>query len=98
MAEFGGEANGAVRDYAASVATVTGAASILHNPSLGLGDVVTIRPMDGTVYLGGAAVTAADGFPVNAGEAFELRRAGSPVFAITAGGSVEVRKLVEVYF
>lgn len=98
MAEFGGAAKGSVREYQESEQTVTGVAAILHNPTLGLGDVVTIRPMGGTVYLGGPSVTAASGFPVNAGEAFELRPSVSPVFAITAGGSVAVRKLVEVLF
>lgn len=96
MADIGGRARDGVRQYEAAEVTVTAAAAILHNPSLGLGDVVTIRPVDGTVYLGDAGVTAALGFPVNVGEAFELRRSSSPIFAITAGADVKVRKLVEV--
>lgn len=98
MADIGGRAREGVRQYEAAEVTVTAAAAILHNPTLGLGDVVTIRPMDGTVYLGDAVVTAATGFPVQVGEVFELRRTNSPVFAITAGADVKVRKLVEVGF
>lgn len=98
MADIGGDLREGVRQYLQSEVTVTGVESILHFPSAGLGDVVTVRPMDGTVYLGDIGVTAADGFPVNAGEVFELRRSNSTVSAITAGATVKVRMLVEVGF
>ncbi|GMU45908.1 MAG: hypothetical protein AMXMBFR26_06900 [Porticoccaceae bacterium] len=97
MAGKSGASRGAVRQYQQGEVTVTGVESILHNPvSFGLGDVVTVRPLDGTVYLGASGVTAATGFPVNSGESFELKRSDSPIWAITAGGAVKVRKLVEI--
>lgn len=98
MAVKSGSAVERTRQYSAGEVTVTGVESIFHNPSLGAGDVVTIRPVDGTIYIGGVGVVAASGFPVNAGESFELRASGSPLYAITSGASVKVRKLVEVLF
>lgn len=88
---------GAVVGYSASAVVVGAAAAALHTPGAGAGgEVVTIKVLDGTIYLGGAGVTVAAGFPVGAGESFELRPGSAAVYAI-ASASVNVRKLVEVF-
>lgn len=95
MAGISGGRVGAVVGYSAAVVAVGTSAAALHTPAASAGEVVTVRPMDGTVYLGGSGVTVAQGFPVNAGESFELRPSGAAVYAI-ASAAVNVRKLVEV--
>lgn len=50
-----------------------------------------------TVYIGGAGVTTATGFPIAAGASmgFDLRSATDEVYGIVASGTVEVRVLLE---
>lgn len=81
------------RDIAAVSATTT-AARLL---TVAQGDVVSragvyIVPTNGTVYLGGSAVTSSTGFPVDSGEKFYVEWVlGSNWYVITASGTVDVR-------
>lgn len=52
---------------------------------------LTIKAIDGTVYLGGSGVTTGSGFPIEAGESFSSTTFLGAVYGRTASGTVNVR-------
>ena len=56
---------------------------------------ILVKPIDGTVYVGdSAAVTAATGFPLAAGEGLELTNVEA-VWAVAGSGTVDVAVIEE---
>lgn len=77
--------------------TVTTTATLV-NSGLGVAtiprQIILSVPSGGsTVYVGGAAVTATDGFPVLAGGALAVELVNEPLYAIVASGTQAINIL-----
>lgn len=83
-------------DALAAAAVTVGTAATLLAAADDERKSLTLRNQGATdLFIGPAGVTAADGFPVAAGEAFTLDRSTAAVYGIRASGSYDVRTLAE---
>lgn len=78
--------------FTAALGITTTAVAISRIASTGDGQAVSVTPLDGTVYVGGADVTAASGTPATPSMPVALTLPkGETLYAIAAAGTVNVR-------
>lgn len=85
---------GAGETLAHNAVSCTGTATLIKAANYERASI-TVRAIDGTVYIGGASVTSSTGFPIYIGESYTFQAHLGAVYGITSSGTTIVRYIEE---